>query len=405
MCLYGVMKPGLIISKGLLLVVSAALQFGCTNQTGEGEAQTILAGETEEWQELEINHAQNFTVAYHDDYKVVQLHYRSDLKEIDFTQKIVLVPKGKQAPALEGDLAGAWKIDIPVKSVAANEDGEITRLRHLGLIDRIVGMGGGGIYDQELRQRWENKQIASIGYSFHAIPQPELLMSANAELLVLHTYDHSRLEGMQKLRELGINAIPQFSWAEQSFLAKAEWIKFTSLFYNKEREAMDLFNQIESRCNELMQMVENESARVTSFLLYHPSNVSDWNAHRNDFYASYLQAVSSNVLQDDGPTHSVGISNEQLLALAGEADFWITNSREDTKWPPASYLKSFKAYRNQNVYHYQKRTNYENDAYDWYETPEVRPDLVLEDLVSIFYPHLLPNHEPIFLARVKLTKE
>ena len=117
-----------------------------------------------------------------------------------------------------------------------------------------------------------------------------------------------------------------------------------------------------------------------------------------------MQAISNNVLQDDGPTHSVGITNEQLLSLAGNADFWIINNRDDSRWPPLSYLNSFKAYRDQNVYHYQKRTNYENNAYDWYETPDVRPDLVLEDLVSIFYPHLLPDHEPIFFEKVKLTK-
>ncbi|MEL7248525.1 MAG: hypothetical protein AAFZ63_00405 [Bacteroidota bacterium] len=55
-------------------------------------------------------------------------------------------------------------------------------------------------------------------------------------------------------------------------------------------------------------------------------------------------------------------------------------------------------------YHYQKRTRHEHDAYDWYETPEVRPDLVLEDLASILYPHLLPEHELLFFAKVNLTK-
>ncbi len=111
--------------------------------------------------------------------KLVSLHFRSEAKEMDFTQQLVLVRRGEQ-PALPDSLQDAWKVEVPVQSIAANEDGEITRLKSLGLTDAIAGMGGGDIYDPELRSRWEQNQIASIGYSFHSIPQPELLMSAGA---------------------------------------------------------------------------------------------------------------------------------------------------------------------------------------------------------------------------------
>ncbi|MEM6735128.1 MAG: hypothetical protein AAF620_03560 [Bacteroidota bacterium] len=378
--------------------------LGCSKSHTQPESNLPKAF-TEEWTEIHTEYAKNFKVTYHNQYKEVDLSYKSEGREIDFEQKLFLYPKGTQRPKIENDEGKYWFIEIPVETVAANEDGEITRLKSLGLIDKISGMGGGGIYDSELRERCENEQIASIGYSFHSIPKPELLMSAGAELLVLHTYDNARLEGMEKLRKLGINAIPQFAWAEPNFLAKAEWIKFTSLFYNEEEKANVLFESIETRCNELITSVENNSEKAKSFLLYYPSSNSDWEAHRNDFYASYLQAISLNVLKDEGPTHSVGITNEQLLQKARDADFWIINSTEDTSWPPKNFLKSFKSYREGNVYHYQKRTRYEHNAYDWYETPDVRPDLVLEDLVSIFYPELLPNHTPMFFDKVKLTKQ
>ncbi len=387
---------------------SVILYFSACGKGNDSRTQTPDFGNSEFSafeNQVEIKMAKNFSVSYHENYKVVELDFQSDEKEMDFSQKLVLVQRGTEPPPKTGELENAWFVTIPVQSVAANEDGEITRLKSLNLTDQIVGMGGGGIYDAVLRKKWENGEITSIGYSFHSIPAPELLMSAGAELLVLHTFDNTRLDGMSKLRELGINAVPQFAWAEADFLAKAEWIKFTSLFFNKEKEANELFNHITSTCDSLISLVSAQPKKVTSFLLYHPSNQSDWTAHRNDFYASYLQAVSTNVLKDNGPTHSVGITNEQLLNFAKDADFWIINSRDDIGWPPASYLNNFKSYREGNVYHYQKRTIFENDAYDWYETPEVRPDLVLEDLVSIFYPELLPDHEPMFFAKVNLLKQ
>jgi len=356
--------------------------------------------------DLTVDYAQNFLVTYHDSYKVAHVHFQSSERGLLFDQKIVMVQPGTPKPELEGDLADAWIVEVPVPTVAANDDGEITRLKTLGLTDQIIAMGGGGIYDLELRKRWEEKQIASIGYSFHRSPQPELLLTLEPGVLLLYAYDQSRLESVTKLRQLGIQAIPQFAWAEPSFLGKAEWIKFSAMFFNKEAEAEKIFQDVVGRCDSLMQLVRNKPVKKTSFLVYHPSDASDWNAHRNDFYASFLEAAGSvNVLKDDGPTHAVGMNNEKLLDLAKEADIWLVNSTSDTNWPPASYLSSFKAYRNQQVYHYQKRTRHEHNAYDWYETPEVRPDLVLADLVSIFYPDILPDHQLIYFDKVNLTKQ
>ncbi len=400
-----VFGPNLIYCLWLMIVVALMVVLSCGNdRVEEPDADNLLKKLPKvQTEQVTVSHAQNFSVIYHDGYKVADLHFESEGRNMQFQQKLVLVQRGSQAPAKVGELKDAWFIDIPVATMAANHDGEVIRVKSLGLIDHIAGMGGGDIYDQELRYRWEQKEIASIGYSFHSVPEPELLMSSGAELLILHTYDNKGLTGMNKLRELGINAIPNFAWAEQSFLGKAEWIKFSSLFFNMEAEANSLFDSISERCEALIEKVAAVDKKNT-FLLYHPSGQADWMAHRNDFYASYLKAVSNNVLQDNGPTHSVGINNEQLLSLASEADFWIVNSTSDEQWPPANYLHNFKSYRNGNVYHYQRRTNYEHNAYDWYETPEVRPDLVLEDLVSIFYPELLPDHNLVFFQKVKLTK-
>ncbi len=380
---------------------------GCQSSTRKENKSKIQvkSSESHSFTEVDIQYARNFSVSYGPNYKVVDIHFSSENIDIIFDQKLVLVQRGTPAPELKGDLENAWLVEIPLETVAANDDGEITRLKALGLMDNIIAMGGGGIYDSELRARWEAGEIASIGYSFHRAPLPEVILSLKPDLLLLYSYNQNRMTSVEKLRSLGVNAIPQFAWAESSFLGKSEWVKFTSLFFNKEEEANLVFEEVVTRCERLMERVREKEEKATAFLVYHPSESSDWSAHRNDYYASFLEAGGAiNVLADDGPTHSVGMNNEKILSLAKDADFWIVNSTSDVTWPPAEYLNSFKAYRMGQVYHYQKRTNYEHDAYDWYETPEVRPDLVLEDLVSIFYPELLPEHEPIYFEKVKLTK-
>ena len=382
--------------------------WGCKQSIGEKSEQAqeeIFPQTPAEFTQVEIKYAQNFSVSYHQDYKLVHVYFSSEDRETKFDQKIVIYQKGTSKPELTGELANAWAVEAPLETIAANDDGEITRLKALGLLENIVAMGGGGIYDEELRKRWEEKKIASIGYSFHRPPQPEIILSLNPDILFLYAYDHQRLESVEKLRQLGINAIPQFAWAETSMLGKAEWLKFSALFFNREKEANDLFDSISTQYHKLVNLTKDQPSRIKAFATYFPSGESDWSAHRNDFFAHTLEASGAeNVLKDEGPNHLVGINNEQLLALAKDADAWLVNSTSDEDWPPSSYLESFKAYQNDQVYHYQKRTRYGHDAYDWYETPEVRPDLVLKDLVAIFYPDLLEGHELIYFEKIKVTK-
>ena len=354
---------------------------------------------------LRVDFAQNFSIENYETHTLAHIHFRSEKRGVKFDQKILLYPSGADKPEGSGKWEDAWYVEVPLTTVAANNDGEIIRLKTLGLVDNIIGMGGGGIYDPQLRKKWEEKKIASIGYNFQGMPLAEVILTLNPDVLLLHSSSHGKLESLMKLRELGINAIPQFAWAEPSILGKAEWIKFTALFFDKEKEANELFQKIVQRCEALKKMVENERPPKKAFMTYFPSSQSDWSVHRNDYYASFLEfAGAENLLKDEGPSHQVGMNNETLLSLANEADVWITNSTSDSDWPPASYLNSFKAYREGQVYHYQKRTRHEHDAYDWYETPEVRPDLVIEDLISIFYPGILPDHELLFFDQVRLTK-
>lgn len=389
-----------------LISASATVLINCKPQTKKNDApQEYNASASSLGEKVTIEYAKNFSVRYEDGHKVVHLHYDSPDRGVVFDKKLILVQRGVTPPELTGELKDAWVIEVPLNTVAANDDGEVTRLKALGLIENIVAMGGGAIYDPELRQRWEDKKIASIGYSYHLPPEQETVLALNPDILILYSYNHKAMESIMRLKALGMNAVPHFAWAEPSFLGKAEWLKFTALFFNKEKEANKLFGEIKDRCRQLMDKVAQIKDRVNAFLVYHPSENSDWSAHRNDFYAAFLEAAGAiNVLADDGPTHAVGMNNEKMLSLAQNADFWLVNSTSDETWPTIDYLNSFKAYRNSQVYHYQKRTRYEHNAYDWYETPEVRPDLVLEDLVSIFYPEILPDHEPLYLEKVKLTK-
>ena len=92
---------------------------------------------------------------------------------------------------------------------------------------------------------------------------------------------------------------------------------------------------------------------------------------------------------------------QKLLDLAAGADFWIADSHTAKGWPNQDFLRHFAAYRERRIYHHERRTDFALNAFDWYETGAMRPDLVLEDLVSLFHPEIVPGHELMFFDRLR----
>lgn len=104
----------------------------------------------------------------------------------------------------------------------------------------------------------------------------------------------------------------------------------------------------------------------------------------------------------DASRQRVELSEDTLLDRAASVEVWITSGLDDQTWPAGAFLNSFQAYREGRLYHRNRPTIPGTDANNWKETGSVRPDLILADLI---HPGLLPDHEPMFLGPVELTKK
>ena len=126
--------------KNFALLVLMAFILGCQNaETTAVQQQTFPdyeVGKDYFPQKVSIEYAKNFSVSYHNHYKVVRAkvgfgaaHQDADSVawERAFTDVLVLVQRGTPAPALEGDLAGAQVVEIPVNTIASNSDDAPTR--------------------------------------------------------------------------------------------------------------------------------------------------------------------------------------------------------------------------------------------------------------------------------------
>jgi hypothetical protein len=133
-------------------------------------------------------YARIFAVSYHRHYKVVKLAVERTVATDDkATDTMVLVQCGTPIPRLTGELAGAAVITIPVMTIASNDNCDIAAISQLGYDNRLMAIGGGHLYNKSVRERWERKQLATIGYAWHGLPNSEVLLAQPPDVLFMNT--------------------------------------------------------------------------------------------------------------------------------------------------------------------------------------------------------------------------
>lgn len=410
--------------KNLSLLVLLAFLLGCQNaETSAVEQQAFPDFEVDKdyfIQKASIKYAKNFSVEYHGNYKVVQAkvgfgaaHQDADSLawERAFTDIMVLVQRGTPAPALEGELAGAQIIEIPVNTIAGNADDAPTRFLALGVDDKLVGLGHEHVYDEGLRKRCLDGEIAAIGASWHTGPNLEVLLATKPDLTLLTAASLTQSEGIQQTRKLGLAAAPEFSWSEVSYLGQLEWIKYDALFLNEEAKADRFFEDIKKRCEELKQLVASQTEKPGVMWGMH-SKSGNWTVRANGAIAELIAAAGAEnpfansqaaitETKANGLSEGIPISDEIILTQADKVDFVISFQSTTENWPPANYMNSFPAFREKGLYHHFKRYR-DYGAHDWYQTATMRPDLLLMDLIKLFHPDILPDHELFFMAPIEI---
>ena len=410
--------------KNFALLVLMMILLGCQHvETAAVEQQASPDFEADKdyfKQKISIEYAKNFSVEYHNNYKVVRAkvgfgtaHQEADSLtwERAFTDVLVLVQRGTPAPALEGELAGAQVVEIPVNTIAGNSDDAPTRFLALEVGDKLVGLGHGDVYDEGLRKRFLDGEFAAIGASWHTGPNLEVLLATKPDITLLTAASLTQSEGIQQTRKLGLAAAPEFSWSEVSYLGQLEWIKYDALFLNAEAQATRFFEDIKQRCENLKQLVASQTGKPGVLWGMH-SKSGNWTVRANGGIAELIEAAGANnpfassqaavtETKANGLSEGIPISDEIVLTQADQVDFIISFQSTTQNWPPANYMEAFPAYREKGLYHHFKRYK-DYGASDWYQTASMRPDLLLMDLIKLFHPDILPDHELFFMAPIKV---
>lgn len=341
-----------------------------------------------------FKYAKGFSIFEHSDYKVLTI--KDPWPKAEKAYKYALVHQDMLAKITLNSDEFDGIITIPIQNIVVTSTTHIPALELLEVEQTLVGFPGTDyVSSEKTRARIDNGDIRELGKNEGI--NTEVLLELQPDVVIGFGIDGNN-KTFETIKKSGIPAIYNGDWVEDSPLAKAEWIKFFGVLYNKEKEADSIFNQIESdylEAKKIASQVKNRpkvlSGAMHKDVWYLPNGTSPEAQILNDANVNYLWSETTG-------SGSLALSFESVFEKAKDADLWLSpsyySSFEVLEKANEHYTK-FKAFENKSVFTFANTTG-ETGGVLYYELGTARPDLVLKDIIKICHPELLENYKPYF---------
>lgn len=343
-----------------------------------------------------LQYATGFTIEYHDTYKIVTV--LTPWKDAETTFQYILVQRGTEAP--EGYQKTQY-IEIPVRSIVTMSTSYLPYLLHLGVLDTLIGHDNfQHINTPEVLELVKAGKLKETGEGPDV--NVELLMLLNPDLIMTHG-SNSMYDTHPKFLEVGLPVAINASYMEQHPLGRTEWIKFIAAFYNKEQEAEVVFQKIADAYETLAATTRNIAEKPTVFVNA-PYRGNWWVPGGQGYLAAFLRDAGASYLwAETTDSTSTPLDFEVVYERALEAEYWLNPSRWTSLKDALAVderFAQFKAFQEGNVYNNNARVN-EHSGNDYWESGLANPDVVLADLIKIFHPELVPDHEFVYYQKLQ----
>ena len=188
---------------------------------------------------------------------------------------------------------------------------------------------------------------------------------------------------------------------ETSPLGRSEWMRFFGLLFGKRRQADSLFTAVRADYLQLCDLVKSVNQRPTVIselksgsAWYVPGGKSTTGRLYQDAGATYMWA-------EDEHSGSIPLSFETVFDRGQAADFWLfkynrlqDKTLTELKSDYASYA-GFRAFQTGQVY------GCNSGQVPFYTETPFHPERLLEDLIRIFHPGVLPAGECRYFKRLE----
>jgi len=305
-----------------------------------------------------------------------------------------------QVGPIENRTCTAKWIKWPVDRFALSSTTSVAYLDLLGRVDAVVAYPNVNyVSNKEFKKRYESKLITELNYP----PSLEKIIALKPDLFLSFAATLEDVGNLNRLWSFKIPVIFEADFMEKDPLGRAEWIKFYGLLLGKYEESEKIFATIEKRYDELTKIVEKKiPSSMRKKILLGRTYGNSWQAPSGSSdFALMLKLAGGDYIFSDRQNRNVMniLSFEEVLTHLNRVSVWIPlyghKNRADLKLDDHRLGLALQK-KEITIFDISKGLN-GNGGNDYWETAMVRPDLLLEELISILYPELLKHESRWFL--------
>ena len=296
--------------------------------------------------------------------------------------------------------ANGTKVQIPIQTLVATSVTHFEFLSLLGELQTVNGVCSPKIiYNREINKRIGEGKIADLGDAFNINVEKTLQLKPAA--VMMSGYNQNDPYAL-RVSQAGIPVIFNNEWMETSLLARAEWIKFVAVFFDKEKLSDSIFAEVDKRYNEIK--AKATAVKVKPNIMAGSNFRGTWYmpSGRNFMGKLFADAGSHYFYANDTTAGSLPLNVETVLKNFSQTDIWLNcnfNSISDLVNADAKHAY-FRPVKLKQVYNFNKRL-LPSTANDFWESAVARPDLLLSDVIAILHPEILPGYELVYAQKLK----
>lgn len=292
-----------------------------------------------------------------------------------------LIPGGVVtiSPQGEGDRDTLMVPEGGLGRIVCMSSSYIGYLDAIGEARRVCAVSGKGFVS--CMEVADDPHVYDVGYDGEL--DYERILSLRPDVLL--TYDVGGVEApyVSRLRSLGVRVLVLSEHLEQDPLGRSEYVRFFGALTGKVQEADSAFSQVRRNYLSLRRSVA-PSSRV-KVLINAPYSGLWYIPGADSYMATLIGDAGGEVLgAEEGTSRSGVISVEEAYVLSGEADVWLHPSSCATRKQVMGLNPMFPRFRIPRIYNNTRRMT-PAGGNDFYESGAFRCDLILSDLVAIFW--------------------
>ena len=267
----------------------------------------------------------------------------------------------------------------------------------LNLEPLVIALANGKwIHNKTFKAMIDQFQVKDLG-PYQQIKIEELIR-LKADIIIDFNNVGNEIPAIKKAKKLHQRILQTNTWQEEHLLPRSEWIKVIGWLTKRSELANDKFNAIVKKYNDAKVPVDK--IRIMKKIIVADPYDGQWFVPGQESYmATIIEDAAGDYLIKKGESGSVALKKEEGLLLGVDSDIWINIFNFKTKKDIVRPFSELGAVKKNQLWSATKRQN-ENGGNDFYELGVLRPDLILKDLRSIFYPKIYQD-ELYFYEKLK----